>query len=82
MEIGILTSHCAHNYGTVLQCYALQETLREMWLEVEVINRHPDYMLRPYKVLVIRSLFRGIPLKLLNAQYGRCWQHLVEFLMD
>lgn len=30
MKIGILTFHCAHNYGAVLQCYALQETLKQM----------------------------------------------------
>ena len=25
MKIGILTFHCAHNYGAVLQCYALHQ---------------------------------------------------------
>ncbi len=40
MKIGILTFHRAHNYGAVLQCYALQETLKRMGHDVQVI----DYM--------------------------------------
>ena len=38
MKIGILTFHRAHNYGAVLQCYALQETLKRMGHDVEVID--------------------------------------------
>ena len=38
MKIGILTFHRAHNYGAVLQCYALQEVLKGMGHEVEVID--------------------------------------------
>lgn len=44
MKIGILTFHCAHNYGAVLQCYALQETLKQMGYEVKVIDYHPRYL--------------------------------------
>ena len=38
MKIGILTFHRAHNYGAVLQCYALQEVLKGMGHDVEVID--------------------------------------------
>lgn len=38
MRIGILTFHRAHNYGAVLQCYALQETLKRMGHSVQVID--------------------------------------------
>lgn len=38
MRIGIITFHAAHNYGAVLQCYALQEFLRTESHEVEVID--------------------------------------------
>lgn len=39
MKIGILTFHFAINYGAVLQCYALQETLHELgYKDVEIIN--------------------------------------------
>lgn len=51
MKIGILTFHCAHNHGAVLQCYALQETLKELGHEVEVINYRPKFLTYPYRVL-------------------------------
>ncbi len=52
MKIGILTFHCAHNYGAVLQCYALQETLLSMGHEVDVIDYRPEYLSAPYRVFV------------------------------
>lgn len=44
MKIGILTFHRAINYGAVLQCYALFETLRSMGHDVELIDYRPDYI--------------------------------------
>ena len=41
MKIGILTFHWATNYGAVLQCYALQEYLRDQGHVVEIINYKP-----------------------------------------
>lgn len=41
MKIGILTFHWATNYGAILQAYALQEHLRELGNEVEIINYKP-----------------------------------------
>ena len=41
MKIGILTFHWATNYGAVLQCYALQEYLKSLGNEVEIINYKP-----------------------------------------
>lgn len=41
MKIGILTFHWATNYGAVLQCYALQEYLKSLGHEVEIINYKP-----------------------------------------
>lgn len=49
MRIGILTFHCAHNYGAMLQCYALQEYLKGRGDEVYVIDYRPDYLTHPYK---------------------------------
>lgn len=58
MKIGILTFHCAHNYGAVLQCYALQEFLKSMGHEVQVIDYRPKYLTRSYKLFNIRKYFR------------------------
>lgn len=43
MKIGILTFHCAHNYGAVIQCYGLQQYLRTLGHEVCVIDYRPKY---------------------------------------
>ncbi len=42
MKIGIITFHWATNYGAVLQCYALQETLKSMGHDVSIINYKPS----------------------------------------
>ena len=49
MKIGILTFHCAVNYGAVLQAYGLQEYLRSLGHEVYVIDYRPDYLTVPYR---------------------------------
>ena len=38
MKLGILTFHAAHNYGSMLQAYALQSFLRNHGHEPEIIN--------------------------------------------
>ena len=52
MKVGILTFNSAHNYGGVLQAYALQTHLESLGLEVEIINyRKPaiDRVYDPYR---------------------------------
>lgn len=44
MKVGILTFHRAHNYGAVLQCYALQEVLKSMGHDVEVIDYRQPFI--------------------------------------
>lgn len=51
MKIGILTFHCAHNYGAVLQCYALQQYLRSLGHDILVVNYQPKYLLEPYSIV-------------------------------
>lgn len=43
MKIGILTFHWAHNYGAVLQAYALQTYLQHQGYDVEIIDYRPDW---------------------------------------
>ena len=39
MKVGILTYHAAYNCGSMLQAFALQETLKRKYhAEVEIIN--------------------------------------------
>ena len=51
MRVGIITFHFAWNYGAVLQCLALSETLKEMGHEICVINYRPRYHVNQYSVL-------------------------------
>jgi hypothetical protein len=54
-KIGILTFHTAHNYGAVLQCYALQEMLKSMGHAVEVIDYQPRYIEDAYRLFSYRG---------------------------
>ena len=38
MKIGIITFHCAHNYGAVLQAYGLKEFLKLSGHSVNVVT--------------------------------------------
>lgn len=49
MKLGIFTFHCAHNYGAVIQCYALQEYLKSLGHVVYVIDYRPTYLVNYYK---------------------------------
>lgn len=53
MRIGILTFHYAHNYGAVLQAYALQYRLESMGHEVYFIDYKNRQILNAYKVFNI-----------------------------
>lgn len=48
-KIGIITFHSAHNYGAVLQVYALKEFLKNRGNEVCVVNYRPKEIDRVYK---------------------------------
>jgi len=56
MKIGILTFHNADNYGAVLQCYALQEFLRN-------INPNDEVSVIDYKNKVVEKSYRPIQIR-------------------
>lgn len=58
MKIGILTFHCAHNYGAVLQTYALQEVLKNLGHNPKIIDYRPSYLLKPYEPLNLKFSIR------------------------
>lgn len=64
MKIGILTFHCAYNYGAVLQTYALQEYLRQAGHEVSIINYRPNYLASLKPQITLKQLITRHPLKL------------------
>lgn len=60
MKIGILTFHRAHNYGAVLQCYALQEVLKSIGHKVEVIDYKQPFNEIVYAPFSLKMFFRNI----------------------
>lgn len=63
MKIGILTFHLAHNYGAVLQCYALQETLCSMGYDAQVIDYQQPFLVehfRPKRYWGVRSFVEAL----------------------
>lgn len=50
-SVGIMTFHASHNYGSMLQAYALQQTVREMDLRCEIINFRPERQKQMFKPL-------------------------------
>ena len=64
MKAGIITFNSAHNYGAVLQAYAMQEYLKSLGLEVEVINFRPKEIDNVYKLYSIKrkgnKIVRGL----------------------
>lgn len=51
MKIGILTFHRAHNYGAVLQVYALQKYLESRGFSAEIIDYCPGYIKKRNSIL-------------------------------
>lgn len=68
MKIGILTYHRAHNFGAVLQAYALQEQLKKTGNEVKVIDYRPEY-LRPNMPKLKKWMFT----------HGRAWETIKKY---
>lgn len=73
MKIGILTFHCADNYGALMQCYALQEFLKSLGHETYVIDYRPEYIIQRYKVFSRRNWivknFKKTIIRLLTEPY-------------
>lgn len=51
MKIGILTFHRSHNYGAVLQAFALLSTLKNMGHDAEIIDYWPKYRVGHYSLI-------------------------------
>lgn len=69
MKVGILTFHRANNYGAVLQCYAFQQYLRALGLDVEVIDYRQPIIEKAYRVFSITKFFKLLLHPVGAAQY-------------
>ena len=91
MKIGILTFHCAHNYGAVLQCFALQEYLKSLGHNVSVIDYRPRYLITPYKKHAlfhwvskspVRFLFKLVTEPFLCLKRNKRWNAFNNFIKE
>lgn len=57
----ILTFHCAHNYGAVLQTYATLNFLKEYGYEVKVLDYRPDFLTKPFKIFRLKYYLARSP---------------------
>ena len=84
MKIGIITFHRAHNYGAVLQCYALQEFLRTQGHDVSVIDYNNRTLwdgydwFRPSEVKECFQNIHKIPKRVVKLLI-RSWKRIFRF---
>ena len=79
-RIGILTLHHSYNCGSMLQAFALQETLERMGHEVRVINFSNEGQARLYRVLERpTSLKRIVKDLLLAPRAGRIRRNFAAY---
>lgn len=64
MKVGILTFHASHNYGSMLQAYALQESLKGIGCDAKIIN---------FRTLSSRQMY-ACPI---NPKHSFFWKLLV-----
>lgn len=58
-KIGILTFHASHNYGSVLQAYALSKQLALMGHQTEIINLRNEAQRKAYQIFKKSAGIRG-----------------------
>ena len=75
MKIGILTFHRAHNYGAVLQCYALQEILQRLGYDVYVIDYRQPTLEYAYKYWNFRTILESLRSPKLLFKYQEVCQN-------
>lgn len=85
-KVDIITFQCAHNYGAILQVYALQQTIEKMHKKVEIINYKNKIIERQYKVINVdlknlKNFFKTIVSDILffKKKYKR-YQNFEKFI--
>ena len=63
MKIGIITFQRTNNYGAVLQCYALQETLKKLDYDVRVVDYYQPFIEKDNAIvnwIALKKNLRGL----------------------
>ena len=86
MKIGIITFHTAQNYGAVLQAYGLQQTVKKLENNCEIIDYDCEKFKKDYAVLKfslhIKRFFRSVAAvsitRELKKKYAAYVQHYLQ----
>ena len=74
-KVGIITFHASHNYGSMLQAYALQQTVLGMGCECEIINFRTERQREFYRPIFSRGSFVDrLKRSLFYAPYLLAWK--------
>lgn len=66
-KVGIITFHAPHNYGSMLQAYALQQVVLSMGYDCEIINFRDVAQKEMYKPIFMRGTL-----------YGKCVRFIIQ----
>lgn len=66
-KVGIITFHAPHNYGSMLQAYALQQIVLSMGYDCEIINFRNIAQKEMYKPIFMRGTL-----------YGKCVRFIIQ----
>lgn len=66
-KVGIITFHASHNYGSMLQAYALQQIILGMGYDCEIINFRSIAQKEQYK-----------PIFMVGTLYGKCVRFIIQ----
>jgi len=69
-KVGIITFHFAHNYGAMLQAYAMQEQLLSMGYDASIIDYEPFYHKRFYEREHFKDCIEISPVKTIRHMIG------------
>lgn len=78
-KIGILTFHNAHNYGAVLQAYALKTKLNRMGYKAKILNYQNPYIARLYRKGIHIDFWKR---DILPSRWGKVFHEVVRTFMD
>lgn len=85
-KVGILTYHAAHNYGSMLQAWALQQYLMKIGIESEDINLRIEGQRKLYKFPLKYKSFKEIIYSFLSPRITnglvKQWQLFEQFIKE
>ena len=82
MKIGTLTFHTAHNYGAVLQAYALVRTIQELGYDAEIIDYHAEFNAKRFATKPLKHYLSARQIYSIlfrNAYHIPCTEVFTEF---